>query len=75
MLGLDWLPISRQSLRPYEISRHTGSPFLSRSALVATVVPIRIDLIYSVGIGSPLFNSILVTEERIRLMPSVGASS
>lgn len=75
MLGLDWLPISRQSFNPLEISRQTLSPFRSKRALVATVVPILIDLISFVGISEPLLISLPVILEISRLIPSVGASS
>lgn len=35
------LPIVNKSLKPFVINSAQGSPFLSRSAFVATVVPIR----------------------------------
>jgi hypothetical protein len=74
ILGRDWLPIKRTSLRPSLIRSATLSPFLSSKAFVATVVPILMLNIYEVGIFSARGRSTLRTSESIRLIPSVGAS-
>ena len=62
-------------MKPFVIKRATLSPFLSNRAFVATVVPIRIELICFVGILSYLFNFTSNFELIILLIPSVGASA
>ncbi len=52
ILGRDWLPICRRSLNPRVIKRAMCSPFLSKRALVATVVPIRIHSIMDESMSS-----------------------
>ena len=47
MSGRDWLPMKSRSPKPLVTTRAIRSPCLSRSAFVATVVPIRIHEIAS----------------------------
>ena len=63
--GLDWLPISRRSLKPEVITKAVVAPFLSSKAFVAIVVPSRILSIFLIGIASSLSNF------KIRLIPSI----
>ena len=52
MSGLDWFPMCRRSRNPDVMRRAHLSPCLSRSAFVATVVPILIQSIREESTGS-----------------------
>ncbi len=52
IFGLDWFPMCNRSLKPLVMTRAILAPFLSRRALVATVVPIRIHSIRDESRGS-----------------------
>lgn len=62
------------SLRPLLMSKASLSPLRSKRALVATVVPILMDLIWLEGILEVRGRERPVCCSRILLMPSVGAS-
>ena len=66
--GLFWYPILNKSPKPLVINKSVLSPFLSRRAFVATVVPIFTDDILSTGILSSFFKF------RIFLIPAIAAS-
>ncbi len=53
MRGRFWYAMRSWSRKPRVTKRTVGSPFLSRRALVATVVPIFTASMRSTGIASP----------------------
>lgn len=63
-----------KSENPFVMQRRVGTPFLSRSAFVATVVPIRMDSIFLVGTGALIGTEMPMTCSITLLIPSVGAS-
>ncbi|GMF03425.1 unnamed protein product [Ambrosiozyma monospora] len=70
MLGLDWFPITKQSLKPLVVTRAQRAPFLSNKAFVATVVPNLKDSMFVVSNGSPLGILVLVNISSSLLTPS-----
>jgi hypothetical protein len=66
--------MNSKSLNPFVINKAVLAPFLSSNALVATVVPIRNELICLAGIL--LFKGIYIFKYcyKILLIPSLGPS-
>ena len=75
MFGRAWLPMASRSLNPRVATSAVLAPCRSSSAFVATVVPMRIHSIWSVGTGASLGIFLPVTSSSTRRMPSRGALS
>ena len=72
--GRDWSPICNKSLKPSVVTNAHLAPFLSKSALVATVVPNLMEEMQEVSNFSDLEICLPVTFSRTLLIPSMFAS-
>ena len=75
MSGLAWFPMARRSPNPSVTTSADRAPSRSSSAFVATVVPMRIHSMRSVGTGASRGIVSPVTSSRMRRIPSLGALS
>ena len=75
MSGLAWFPMARRSPYPSVTTSADRAPSRSSSAFVATVVPMRIHSMRSVGTGASRGIVSPVTSSRMRRIPSLGALS
>ena len=75
MSGLAWFPMASKSRNPSVTTSADRAPSRSRSAFVATVVPMRIHSMRSVGTGTSRGMEVPVTSSRMRRIPSLGALS